>query len=203
MSHFTARCVLAGFELYQQGLATRFILPGEQHAPATSDLEQAYLIRRGVGAERIVNLPNLNGTLEQLEAVARVQQEGKLGTVVVLCFAFHAKRVRSYMRLLGLRGEQATVEHVHAEFLRNYAGAVRVNDQELLNLPQLAKVAAAEHRISGTLLRIDRPFGARAPTTRLFKLLAGPTITDIERGQARVGLMRLEIIRRLIARSIR
>ena len=203
MSHFTARCVLAGLELYQQGLATRFILPGEQHAPATSDLEQAYLVRRGVGAERIVNLPNLNGTLEQLEAVARLQQRGTLGTIVVLCFAFHAERVRSLMRLLRLRGELATVEHIHTEFLRNCAGAPWINEQQLLNLPQLARVAAAEHRISGTLLRVDRPFGARAPATRLFKWLAGPTITDIERGQARVGLVRLENVRRFVAHSIR
>ena len=67
MSHFTARCVLAGLELYQHGVARRFILPGEQHAPATSDLEENYLVRRGVGPERITNLPNLNGTLQQLE----------------------------------------------------------------------------------------------------------------------------------------
>ena len=202
MSHFTARCVLAGLELYWQGVAARFILPGEQRAPATSDLEQAYLVRRGVGNESVVNLPNLNGTLEQLEAVAQLQQRGELGTVVVLCFGFHANRVRSYMRLLAIRGEQATVEHIHVEFLRNYLGAVRVNEQELLNLPQLAQVLAAERGISGTLLRVDRPFGNRAPVTRLFKWLAGPTITDIERGQARVGLARLEIVRGLLARSV-
>ena len=76
MSHFTARCILAGLELYRRGVAARFILPGEQRAPATSDLEQAYLVRRGVGNESVVNLPNLNGTLEQLEAVARLQQRG-------------------------------------------------------------------------------------------------------------------------------
>jgi len=203
MSHFTARCILAGLELYRQGVAARFILPGEQRAPATSDLEQAYLVRRGVGNESVVNLPNLNGTLEQLEAVAQLQQRGELGTVVVLCFGFHANRVRSYMRLLAIRGEQATVEHIHVEFLRNYLGAVRVNEQELLNLPQLAQVLAAERGISGTLLRVDRPFGNRAPLTRLFKWLAGPTITDIERGQARVGLARLESIRGLLARSVR
>jgi uncharacterized SAM-binding protein YcdF (DUF218 family) len=104
MSHFTARCILAGFELYQQGVATRFVLPGEQRAPATSDLEQAYLVRRGVGPERIVNLPNLNGTLEQLEAVARLQQRGGLGAVVVLSFAFHAQRVRSYVEDTGRGG---------------------------------------------------------------------------------------------------
>jgi hypothetical protein len=198
MSHFTARCILGGLELYRQGVAARFILPSEQRAPATSDLEQAYLLRRGVGNDCIVNLPDLNGTLEQLEAVARLQQRGELGTVVVLCFAFHADRVRTYMRLLGIEGELAAVEHIHAEFLRTYAGAVRISEEELLNLPQLAHVLAAERGITGTLLRLDRPFGNRAPVTRLFKWLAGPTITDIERGQARVGLVRLEIVRRLL-----
>ncbi len=41
MSHFTARGILAGLELYRQGAAPRFILPGEQRKPATSDLEQS------------------------------------------------------------------------------------------------------------------------------------------------------------------
>ena len=42
----------------------------------------------------------------------------------------------------GYGGEQAAVEHIHAEFLRNHAGAVRVNEQELLDLPQLTQVMA-------------------------------------------------------------
>jgi DUF218 domain len=192
MSHFTARCVLAGLELYQQGVATRFILPGEQRAPATSDLEQAFLVRHGIGQDRIVNLPNLNGTLEQLESVARLQRQCRLKDFVVVSFAFHAERVRNYMRVLAIHGEVAEVEKTHADFLRVYAGALRVNEQELLNLPQLVAVMDAERGISRALLRIDQPFGAAAPATRLFKLLAGPTITDIDRGRARVGLARVE-----------
>jgi len=203
MSHFTARCVLAGLELYQQGVATRFILPGEQCAPATSDLEQAFLLRRGVGPERIVNLPNLNGTLEQLESVARLQGQCSGNDVVVVSFAFHAERVREYIRLLGIQGEVAEVEQTHAEFLRVHARAVRVNAQELLNLPQLRPVINAERGISRALLRIDRPFGAAAPATRLFKLVAGPTITDIDRGRARVGLARVEAARSLVANAKR
>jgi len=197
MSHFTARCVLAGLELYQQGVATRFILPGEQRAPATSDLEQDFLARRGVGPERMVNLPNLNGTLDQLEPIARLQRQGSVKNVIVVCFAFHAERVREYMRLLGIHGEIAEVEQTHAEFLRVHARATRINAQELVNLPQLRPVLDAEHGISRVLLRFDRPFGVRAPATRLFKLLAGPTITDIERGRARVGLARVEPVRSL------
>ena len=201
MSHFTARCVLAGLELYQQGVATRFILPGEQRAPATSDLEQDFLARRGVGPERMVNLPNLNGTLDQLEPIARLQRQGSVKQVLVVCFAFHAERVREYMRLLGIRGEVAEVEHTHAEFLRVHARAVRIDAQELVNLPQLRRVIDAERAISRALLRIERPFGVRAPATRLFKLLAGPTITDIERGGPRVGLARVEATRSLAAEA--
>jgi hypothetical protein len=184
MSHFTARCVLAGLELYQQGVATRFILPGEQRAPSTSDLEQAFLVRRGLAPERMVNLPNLNGTLEQLEPVARLQRQGSVKDVIVVCFAFRAQRVRTYMCVLGIHGEVAEVEHTHAEFLRVHARAVRIDAQELVNLPQLRQVIDAERGISRALLRIDRPFGVRAPATRLFKLLAGPTITEISNAAA-------------------
>lgn len=198
MSHFTARCVLASLELYQQGAAPRVILPGEQRRPATSDLEQRFLLRRGVQLERILNLPNRNGTLQQLEPVVRLQRQGRLGKVVVVCFAFHVPRVRAYMRLLGICGDVAEVEQTHVAFLRARSQSARANRQELLNLPQLRPVRRAEHGISRMLLTIDRPFGRWAPATRLFKLLAGPTITDIEGGRARVGFTRLVALRTVV-----
>jgi uncharacterized SAM-binding protein YcdF (DUF218 family) len=199
MSHFTARCVLAGLELYQQGAAPRLILPGEGRGPATSDLEQNFLLSRGVAPERLLNLPNRNGTLQQLEPVARLQRQSQVTNVVVVCFAFHARRVREYMRQLGIRGDLAEVEHTHAAFLRLSAGATRVNRDELVNLPQLGPIRRAEQGLSRMLLRIDRPFGRWAPATRLFKLLAGPTLTDIERGRPRVGLARAEATRALLS----
>jgi hypothetical protein len=198
MSHFTARCILAGLELYEQGVAPLFILPGEQHGPATSDLERIFLIRRGVVPERILDLPNRNGTLEQLEPVARLQHDGGCANVAVVCFAFHAERVSEYMRLLRIRGDIAEVEQTHTEFLRTRGGSTRVNREELVNLSQLARVEHAEQGLSRALLRIDRPFGHLAPATRLLKLLTGPTITDIERGRARVGLARVAAGRALI-----
>jgi hypothetical protein len=198
MSHFTARSVLAGLELYRQGCARRFILPGEQRGPATSDLEQRFLISRGVQPQRILNLPNRNGTLQQLEPVAHLQQRGRLGQVVVVCFEFHAERVCAYLRLLGIRGDVAEVEHTHAAFLHASNPSARATREVLVNLPQLGHVRRAERGISARLLRIDRAFGRLAPTTRLFKLLAGPTITDIERGRPRVELARLEAARRVL-----
>src|SRR5918911_1785151 len=134
MSHFTARCVLAGLELYQQGAAPRFILPGEQRGPATSDLERSFLLRRGVPLERILDLPNRNGTLQQLEPVARLQRQGRLGRVIVVCFAFHAERVRAYLRLLRVHGDVAEVEQTHAAFLRARTPTARVNREELVGL---------------------------------------------------------------------
>src|SRR5439155_2450066 len=115
MSHFTARSVLAGLELFLQGAAPRFILPGEQRGPATSDLEVAFLVSRGVPLEHILDLPNRNGTLQQLESVARLQQQGGIERVLVVCFAFHAPRVREYIQLLGIRGDVAEVEQTHVE----------------------------------------------------------------------------------------
>jgi hypothetical protein len=198
MSHLTARCSLAGFELYQQGAAPAFILPGEQHAPATSDLEQDFLLRRGVPLGCILNLPNRDGTLQQLEPVARLQRQARLGRVIVVCFAFHIERVCAYLRLLGIHGEVAEVEQTHVAFLRARSGSVRVTRDVLVDLPQLGPVRRAEHGISRRLLVIDRPFGRLAPATRLFKALAGPTITDVERGRARVGLVRLVAARELV-----
>ena len=72
----------------------------------------------------------------------------------------------------------------------------------LLDLPQLGPVRRAEQGISRRLLAIDRPFGAWAPGSRLFKLLAGPTITDVEGARARVGLVRLEAARELVGATL-
>jgi len=199
MSHFTARCVLAGLELFRCGVAGRFVLPGEQHGPATSDLERDFLIRRGVESECILNLPNRNGTLQQLEPVADLQRKGQLGKVVVVCFGFHKDRVRSYMRLLEICGSIAEVEQTHAQFLRERCGSVRVDREELVDLPQLRPVVSAERGLIARLLAVDRPFARRAPATRLFKVIAGPTITDIERGRAHVGLARVDAVQKMLS----
>jgi hypothetical protein len=192
MSHFTARSVLAGLELYRQGVADRFVLPGEQHRPATSDLEARFLRQQGIAGDRILTLAGLDGTLQQLEAVGTLQRGGVVGGVVVVSFAFHAPRVLAYMRLLAIQGEIAEVEQTHVAFLRARSARTRVNRAELVGLPQLAEVRRAEDGISRTLLDVDRPFGRRAPATRLFKALAGPTVTDIDHGRARIGLARVE-----------
>jgi hypothetical protein len=195
MSHYTARSVLAGLELYRQGVADRFVLPGEQRRPATSDLEVCFLVRQGIALERILNLPDLNGTLQQLEAIGRLQHTGVIGSVVVVSFAFHAPRVRAYLRLLAIDGAVAEVEQTHVAFLHARSSRARADRGVLVGLPQLAEVWRAERGISRILLDIDRPFGRRAPATRLFKALAGPTVTDIDHGRARVGLVRIEQLR--------
>jgi hypothetical protein len=200
MSHFTARAILAGLELYQQGASRRFILPGEQRAPATSDLELMFLLRRGIQRQQVLDLPNRNGTLEQLEPVARLQRDGQLREVLVECFAFHAARVRALMDLLHIAGDLAEVEQTHAAFLRARTPTARVSRAELVNLLPLERIRQAEERISRRLLALDRWAGRWAPLTRLFKLVAGPTITDIEFGRARVGLVRVETLRKLLSR---
>jgi hypothetical protein len=195
MSHYTARSVLAGLELYRQGAGERFVLPGEQRRPATSDLEACFLVRQGIAPERILKLPDLNGTLQQLEAVSHLQRTGVIGSVVVVSFAFHAPRVLAYLQLLAIDGELAEVEQTHVAFLHARSPGTRADRAVLLELPQLADVRRAEQGISRTLLDVDRAFGRHAPATRLFKALAGPTTTDIDHGQARVGLVRIERLR--------
>jgi len=199
MSHFTSRCLLGGLELYEQGVARRFILPGEQRMPSTSDLEREFLLRRGVTPDCILDFPNLNGTLQQLEPAARLQRRSRIGEVLVVCFAFHAWRVHQYMRLLRIRGDVAEVEATHATFLRNQRRAVRVDRDELVNLPQLRPFRRAELGISRGLLLIDCLFGRLAPASRLFKFVLGPALTDIDRGRPRMTLARVEAARAWIA----
>jgi hypothetical protein len=40
--------VLSELQIYHYGVATRFSMPGEKRAPAISDLEQPFLVSRGV-----------------------------------------------------------------------------------------------------------------------------------------------------------
>jgi hypothetical protein len=90
-------------------------------------------------------------------------------------------------------------EGLHADFLRSVGGSVRVDRVELSNLPQLRQVIAAERGVVARLVDIDRPFAGWAPASRLFKLIADPTMTDIDRGQARVGLARVEALTAFLA----
>ena len=71
LSRFTARSVLAGLELDKPRPGHAFHPAAERCAPATSDLAQAFLVRRGVEPERIVNLLNVNGTLDNVGQLKR------------------------------------------------------------------------------------------------------------------------------------
>ena len=65
--------------------------------------------------------------------------------------------------------------------------------------PRRSRRAGGKRPRRGTVQLTNQPHTAGdrqelrrwAPATRLFKLLAGPTITDLEGGRARVGLARL------------
>lgn len=188
LSHFTARSVLAGWELYQQGKARLFVLPGEEKEPSTADLEKAYLVSKGVPEEDIVVFPNLNGTQQQLDPIFELQKSGELGKVLVVSFEFHKQRVSELMKIWGIEGDVAEVEETHVRFLQNLGNGNRVDREELINLPQLDQIKKAEHGIARKMMMLDRPFGKRAPFSRIAKVLMGPTVTDIDK----VGLVRIE-----------
>ena len=194
MSHFTIRACSVGWELYQQNMAPLFILPGEQKNPATSDLEKDFLIKKSVDPENIIDFPNLNGTLEQLEPIADLRKKGKIDKVLVVAFEFHRKRVQEYMKLLDIDGDIAEVEQTHINALHARGKGSRASRKTLINMPQLKPIKKAEG-IARKIVALDKPFGRRAPVSRLYKLITGPTITDIERGKVKLGLVRIEKIR--------
>lgn len=194
MSHFTSRAISAGWELYQQGKAPLFILPGEFKNPATSDLEKDYLIKKGVSPENIIDFPNLNDTFAQLKLIAALQRRGELDKVLVVAFEFHQERVREWMRRLKIEGDVAEVEETHEKWLQERSGGrSRVNREQLINLPQFEFVKRAE-RVARTLMVLDKPFGEVAPLTRVVNFLRGPTITDINQ----LSLAHIEKIRQVL-----
>ena len=202
MSHFTSRAILAGLELYQDGKAPLFILPGEQKNPSTSDLERDYLIRKGIDPSNIFTADNLNGTQQQLDPIADLQKNGNLGKVLVVAFEFHKERAEDLIRQWGIKADIAEVEKTHARFLKEQShGGSKVDRNVLINLPQLEKVKKAEHGIARRLTSVDRPFGRRAPFARTAKKIMGPTITDIDRRTSRIGLVRIERIKKALRLS--
>lgn len=193
-SHFTTRAISVGWELYQQNMAPLFILPGEQKNPATSDLEREFLIKKGVAPENIIDFPNLNGTAKQLKPIADLQDEGKIGKVLIVSFESHQKRVQQHMELFDINGDIAEVERTHVDALRARGKGSKASREKLINMPQLKKIKKVE-RIARKIVALDRPFGRRAPVSRLYKFITGPTITDIKQGKLELGLVRIEAIR--------
>lgn len=202
MSHFTSRAILAGLELFQEGKAPLFILPGEQKDPSTSDLERDYLVRMGVDTDRIFTAENLNGTQQQLDSIADLQKNGNLGKVLVVAFEFHKRRAGDLIGQWGINADIAEVEEMHVRFLKEQSyGRSKVDRSILINLPQLEKVKKAEHGIARRLANMDRSFGRRAPFARTAKFIMGPTITDIDRRTTKIGLVRIERIKRALKLS--
>lgn len=212
MSHFTSRAVLAGRELYEQQKAPFIILPGEENNPATSDLEKDYLIKNGIDVNNIFDFPNLNGTQQQLDPIADLQKNGSIGKVLIVSFEFHKERVKELMRRWGIQGDVAEVEQTHVEYLREQnrranekrkvlgeeERKIRANRDTLVNLPALEPIKKAEHGIAIKLMKLDKPFGRKAPFSRIAKTIMGPTITDIQGGKVKVGLVRIEKIRKAL-----
>lgn len=215
MSHFTSRAILAGWELFDQGKAGKFILPGEEKNPSTSELEANFLINnRHVDPNKIQVLSNLNGTVQQLDPVAKLQREGRLGKVLVVSFEFHKQRVEELMRRAGILGDIAEVEQVHADYLtdlnkkkneeRKTLGLeekpIRVSRDQLIHLPAVEEVKRTEEGIVRKVLKLDAPFGDKAPVSRSLKVLTGTSITDLDHDKAVMRMARAEQVKKLLKR---
>lgn len=197
MSHYTARAALAGWELYHQGAAPFIILPGEQINPATSDMEAEFLQKKGVPETHIINFPNLNGTQEQLDPIAELQDSGKIGKVLIVSFAFHKPRVASLVQQWGITGDIAEVEETHALYLQSLNpqhNAVHIREV-LVNMPRVKKLEKVEHGLPTLLTHLDRRSGRKAPFARKAKFLMGPAVSDIDKtGLARVEHVKMTLL---------
>lgn len=199
LSHFTARAALAGWELYQEGQAPRIFVPGEGKNPSTGALEKAYFERKNAQAERtgtkpidpnqVVVFENLNGTQQQLDPIADLQEAGKLGKVLVVSFEFHKKRVKELLDRWKINGDIAEVEGTH----ERYSGG-KASREKLINLPQLEPIKKAENGIPRILMALDKRFGRKAPFSRTAKAVMGSTVTDLNE----LGLLRIKNAKRSI-----
>ena len=91
-------------------------------------------LREILGGRLGAPAPSTASILIPVANLACLQRQRWVTDVVIMCFAFHAEHVHRYIRLLAIRGEVAEVEHTYAELLRVHARALRVNEQELLDL---------------------------------------------------------------------
>ena len=183
MSHFTSRAILAGWELFDQKKAPKFILPGEGKDPSTADLEANFLINnRGLLPDQIQLFTNKNGTVDQLEPIAKLQRNKKLGKILVVSFEFHRGRVEDILKRFGIDADTAEVEQTHTDYLKA-RGNTNVDRDQLVNLPQVLEVKKAEEGLVKKIHKLDGYFGDKAPISRLLKHITGPTVTDIDHGR--------------------
>ena len=184
MSSPTARSVLAGLDLYNEEQAPLLLLPGEETSPSTCELEREYLVgKRGVEPENVIIFPNLNGTQQQLDPIAKLQKEKSVGKVIVVTFRFHAPRTQEIMRRWGIYGDITIVQDLEEKYGRTHNSPTSKKFDEVTE--------NAERGIPNLLMKLDKPFGKTAPCGRIAKAIMGPTITDIDN----VGLVRIEKLR--------
>lgn len=176
----------------------KFLLPGEQKNPSTAELERDYLLKNGVQEELMDIFTNRNGTVQQLEPIARMQREKRLGRINVLAFAFHIPRTQELIKALQLNANVLEVEetYIKLRYPQKTKEQLETERYKLINAPFMKKVEKSEQGIVKLVALCDRPFGTLFPLSRLFKLILGPTITDRDY----IGLVRIEQIKRILSR---
>lgn len=193
LSYFSQLATETGLLLWRANQVKSFLLPGEQRNPSTCDLETDYLVQNGVPNSKISCFPNVNGTLQQLEPIAKLQKQKKIGSISILAFHFHIPRTKHLIKVLRIDAEILEVEETYLKLKYPNKTPEQLQKQRLkmLAAPFMQRAIRAETGIVRYLFLLDKPFGTLFPISRLSKLLMGPSITDKDK----IGLVRLEKIK--------
>ncbi len=204
MSFYTKRNAEAVAIGYKAGLYDKVLVPGE--GDKTAFLVEDHLISAGIPATAIKPFLYKDGTQQQLDPIADLQHQGKLGRVRIYGWAFHDPRVGDIKNRWNIAGDIAEVEHevINAQVMKDKtevtaADLKAISDQRQIWIesPRYQALIRTEQGIPALLMALDTPFRRLAPFARTAKWLMGPTITDIEQ----VTLLRLQAIKKFFRRS--
>jgi len=185
MTYYTDLALSAGLiALRVRHQAPRIILPGEYENPSTGDIEKESLIKRGVNPEMVEVIPNCNSTLEQLRVIAKKINSGQLEKVGIVCFSFHQRRVREFLKGLGIAStcHIVEVEQVLSDFIKEKTrGESSITKEDFIKTPTSWQIKLIETLLF-LISKTDRVlFQSRFPLTQYLKTKIGLNITDYEK----------------------
>ena len=171
LSYFSAQAVHAGYHLWEQGLAPKIIIPGENvfgpNQKSTTELMVRYLIQKGVPGKAIIGMHNLNNTVYQLEAVKDIQETTNLNNLLIVSCNWHTQRVDERQKQLGINAEISEVEEVLDEY------HLKTDREVLLEVP-----ATKREKINDEHIR-KNPLLRNPLFQKLGVVIFGPRVVDL------------------------
>jgi len=172
LSYWSAQSIHATLHLWQDNSSQKIVIPGESvfgsRHPSTASLMVRYLEAKGVSQGFIISRENLNNTALQLEEIKRLQEQEKLGQLLVVCTNWHKERVEQVLKELDISAQTIEVESVIAG---KHKGASR---DRLLEVPATRRMATKDARLRTNF------FTKRLFLQRLMVKIFGARIVDLK-----------------------